>query len=263
VLVPERVREILGPATRFISIEVLPSVDSTNRVVAERAAAGAPDGLVVAAELQTAGRGRLDRSWEADPGAALLVSILLRPADLPLTRWFLLSAAAGVAARQACDEVGGFTPDLKWPNDLLVGPRKLAGILAEASGDAAVVGMGLNVHAAPPGAAWADEASGHRLDRSELLAAWLGRLDHHLGRWDDLLRVYRQACSTIGREVIVEQGNGRLVGRAEGIDDEGRLIVGVARGATAEQVAVSSGDVIHVRTATGASSPDPLDGGEG
>jgi len=250
VLVPERVRARLGPSTRFTTVEVLPSVDSTNRLVAARAAAGEPEGLVVAAELQTAGRGRLDRSWEAEAGAALLVSVLLRPADLPVSRWFLLGAAAGVAARQACHQVGGFTPDLKWPNDLLVGERKLAGILAEATGQAAVVGMGLNVHAAPPGAAWADEAAGQRIDRNELLAAWLDRLDHHLGRWDDLLAAYRQACSTIGREVTVEQGDGRgrLVGRAEGVDQDGRLVV---RDATGARTAVSSGDVIHLRTAAG------------
>jgi BirA family biotin operon repressor/biotin-[acetyl-CoA-carboxylase] ligase len=239
---------LLGPSTRFTTVESLPSVDSTNRLVATRAAAGEPEGLVVAAEQQTAGRGRLDRTWEAEAGAALLVSVLLRPADLPVSRWFLLSAAAGVAARQACQEVGGFAPDLKWPNDLLVGERKLAGILAEATGQAAVVGMGLNVHAAPPGAAWADEAAGRRIDRSELLAAWLGRLDHHLGRWDELLAAYRQACSTIGREVTVEQGDGRLVGRAEDIDHDGRLVVRDASGARS---AVSSGDVVHLRTAAG------------
>jgi BirA family biotin operon repressor/biotin-[acetyl-CoA-carboxylase] ligase len=247
VLLPERVQALLGPSTRFTTIESLPSVDSTNRLVAARAAAGAPEGLVVAAELQTAGRGRLDRSWEADAGAALLVSVLLRPPDLPLSRWFLLSAAAGVAGREACQEVGGFTPDLKWPNDLLVGERKLAGILAEAIGNAAVVGMGLNVHGAPPGAAWADDLAGRRIDRSELLAAWLAGLDRYLGRWDQLLQTYRQACTTIGREVVVEQGDGQLAGRAEGVDDDGRLLVRSASGA---RIAVSSGDVVHVRNLT-------------
>jgi BirA family biotin operon repressor/biotin-[acetyl-CoA-carboxylase] ligase len=156
----------------------------------------------------------------------------------------LLSAAAGVAARQACVQVGGFTPDLKWPNDLLVGERKLAGILAETTGDAAVIGMGLNVHGAPPGAAWADEAAGRRVDRAELLAAWLAGLDGHLGRWDEVLTAYRQACATIGREVRVEQATGALVGRAEGVDDNGRLIV---RSSAGRRVVVAAGDVVHVR----------------
>ncbi len=246
MLVAERVRSLLGSGTRFTTIESLPSIDSTNRLVAERAAAGALEGLVVTAELQTAGRGRLDRSWEAEPGAALLVSVLLRPADLPVSRWFLLGAAAGLAAQDACGQVGEFTPDLKWPNDLLVGERKLAGILGEATGQAAVVGMGLNVHGAPPGAAWADEAAGHRIDRAALLAAWLRGFDRRLGHWDDVLAAYREACSTLGREVVVEQGDGLLQGRAEAIDDDGRLVLRLAGGT---RVVVAAGDVIHVRPA--------------
>src|SRR5262249_29739093 len=153
----------------------------------------------------------------------------------------------GVAARAACQLVGGFTPALKWPNDLMIGDRKLAGILAEATGQAVVVGMGLNVHAAPPGAAWADEAAGRRIDRSELLAAWLTGVDHYVGDWDAVLEAYRRGCSTIGRPVAVELATGRLVGTAEAIDDDGRLVVRAAAGA---RVAVSSGDVIHLR-------PDP------
>jgi BirA family biotin operon repressor/biotin-[acetyl-CoA-carboxylase] ligase len=247
VLIPERVRELLGPSGRFTEIDVLSVTDSTNRVVAGRAAAGASEGLVVAAERQTEGRGRLNRSWEAEAGAALLVSVLLRPGGLRPSRFFLLAAAAGVAAREACQQVGGFTPALKWPNDLMIGDRKLAGILAEATGQAVVVGMGLNVHAAPPGAAWADEAAGRRIDRSELLAAWLIGLDRHLDDWAAVLEAYRRGCSTIGRAVAVEAAAGRLVGTAEAIDDDGRLVVRDAAGA---RVAVSSGDVIHLR-------PDP------
>jgi BirA family biotin operon repressor/biotin-[acetyl-CoA-carboxylase] ligase len=247
VLIPERVRDLLGPSTRFTEIQALTVTDSTNRVAAARAASGSPEGLVVVAERQTAGRGRLDRSWESEAGAALLVSILLRPAGLRPSRYYLLTAAAGVAAREACQRVGGFVPDLKWPNDLLVGERKLAGILAEATGQAVVVGMGLNVHSAPRGGAWADEAAGRRIDRSELLAAWLSGLDHHLRDWDGLLSAYRRACATIGQAVAVELAGGRMVGTAEAIDDDGRLVVRDAGGA---RVAVASGDVIHVR-------PDP------
>jgi BirA family biotin operon repressor/biotin-[acetyl-CoA-carboxylase] ligase len=246
VLIPERVRDHLAPTTRFAPIECLDVTDSTNRVVAERAAGGAPAGLVVTAERQTAGRGRLDRTWEAEPGAALLVSVLLRPVDLAPPRWHLLTAAAGLAARQACVEVGGFTPDVKWPNDLMIGSRKLAGILAEASSGAVVVGMGLNVHAAPPEAAWADEAAGRRLGRAALLGSWLAALDARLGRWDALATEYGQVCGTVGRQVAVDLGGRRLVGRAESIDDEGRLVVRPHGG---KPFAVSAGDVIHVRPA--------------
>ena len=256
MLIPERVRDHLAATTGFTHIECLDVIDSTNRVVAERAAGGAPAGLVVTAERQTAGRGRLDRTWEAEPGAALLVSILLRPVDLAPPRWHLLTVAAGLAARQACVDVGGFTPDLKWPNDLMIGAGKLAGILAEATGGlaggaavaggAVVVGMGLNVHAAPPPGAWADDAAGRRLDRAELLGRWLAGLDGYLGRWDLVATTYGEVCATVGRQVAVDLGGGRLVGRAESIDGEGRLVVRPDGG---EPIAVSAGDVIHLRPA--------------
>jgi BirA family biotin operon repressor/biotin-[acetyl-CoA-carboxylase] ligase len=245
----ERVRTHLASTTRFTDIELLDVTDSTNRVVMDRAAADAPEGLVVAAELQTAGRGRLDRTWEAGPGTSLLVSILLRPVDLPLARWHLATAAAGLAARRACQQAAGFTPDLKWPNDLLVGDRKLAGILAEARGSALVIGMGCNVHGAPPGAAWADAAAGRSVDRSDLLGAWLAALDNSLGRWDVVAADYAANCATVGRMVAVERAGDResggvLIGRAEAIDDEGRLVV---RAGAGPAVAIAAGDVTHVR----------------
>ncbi|HEY3811278.1 MAG TPA: biotin--[acetyl-CoA-carboxylase] ligase [Acidimicrobiales bacterium] len=241
-------RRRLATTTRFTAIELLEVTDSTNRVVAERAAAGAAEGLVVVADVQTAGRGRLDRSWEAQPGAALLVSVVLRPADLPASRWHLLTAATGLAAVEACVEVGGFTPDLKWPNDLLAGDCKLAGILAETSGGGVVVGMGLNVHGAPPGAAWADAEAGRRLDRAALLVASLTALDGLLGGgWDRLAAVYRAACATVGRQVRVQMGDTALVGWAAGIDDDGRLVVVPVGGGP--PVTVSAGDVTHLRPA--------------
>jgi BirA family biotin operon repressor/biotin-[acetyl-CoA-carboxylase] ligase len=203
---------------------------------------------VVATELQTAGRGRLDRSWEAQRGTALLVSILLRPTDLPPARWHLLTGAAGLAARRACVELGGFSPDLKWPNDLLIGDRKLAGILAETAGGAVVIGMGCNVHAAPPGAAWVDEAAGRWVDRSDLLGAWLAAIDGYLGHWEALAAAYRAGCSTVGRRVVVDRGDTRVVGLAEGIDALGRLVVRPDGGTP---LAISAGDVTHLRPAEG------------
>ena len=246
MIIDERVRTDLAATTRFGDIRLLDETDSTNRVVAELAASGAAEGIVVAADLQTAGRGRLDRRWEAERGAALLVSLLLRPAGLPLERWHLVTAAVGLAARDACRSVAGVEADLKWPNDLLWRGSKLAGILAESTSGALVVGMGLNVHAAPPGAAWLDDAAGRRVDRAELLPEWLRTLDGMLDRWDLVVDRYRQECSTVGRRVEVEQQGSRLVGAAEAIDEAGRLVV-QPDAAGSGPVAVSAGDVIHVR----------------
>lgn len=248
MLIAERVQRHLPPLTRFNDIELLDETDSTNRVVAARATDGAADGLVVAAEVQTAGRGRLDRSWDADAGTALLVSVLLRPVAVPLTRWYLYTAAAGLAARHACAQLAGFRPDLKWPNDLLVDGRKLAGILAESAGGALVVGLGCNVHAAPPGAISVDASAGRRIDRSDLLGVWLAELDARLVAWDTLAGDYQAACSTVGRRVVVTRGNDSVVGLAERIDDDGRLVVLLAGGPVE---VVSAGDVTHVRPERG------------
>jgi BirA family transcriptional regulator, biotin operon repressor / biotin---[acetyl-CoA-carboxylase] ligase len=157
------------PGTRFAEVRRFAEIDSTNRYLLDVARAGAPEGTVVVADHQSAGRGRLDRRWEAPAGDNLLVSVLLRP-SLPLGELHLCSAAVALAAADACGRVAGLMPDLKWPNDLVVGERKLGGILAEvvpnaptgsvgsgapgASGGPAelgvVVGLGLNVRWPPP-----------------------------------------------------------------------------------------------------------------
>ncbi|MCU4185711.1 biotin--[acetyl-CoA-carboxylase] ligase [Acidiferrimicrobium sp. IK] len=245
----ERTRADLAATTRFGDIRYFEEIDSTNRWLREQADAGAADGLVVVADHQTAGRGRLGRTWEAPPGSGLIVSVLHRPAGLPPTRYHLLTAATGIAARDACLDVGGFAPDLKWPNDLLVGDAKLAGILAESVSGAVVVGMGLNLSDAPPGAATADAAAGHPVGRDELLGAFLLRLDRLLGDWDGVAVAYREACATIGRRVRVELSGGVLTGVATAVDDSGCLVVAPDGGGPA--TVVSAGDVIHLRGAAG------------
>ena len=247
MFIDERVLTNLGESTRFSDVRLLESTDSTNRVVADMAADGATEGVVVSADLQTAGRGRLDRTWEAEPGAGLLVSVLLRPQRLPIRRWHLVTAAAGLAGRDACSEVAAVRPELKWPNDLMVGSRKLAGILAESSAGALVVGMGMNVHSGPPGSVWLDELAGRRVARSDLLVAWLKSFDRLLDDWESVAARYRAECSTVGSEVSVEQVGSRLVGTAESIDDEGRLVVVPSGGGA--PIAVSAGDVVHLRPA--------------
>ncbi len=221
-------------------------MDSTNRWLLERAAEGGAEGMVAVADHQAAGRGRRGRRWEAPPGTALLVSVLLRP-PLDPGRWHLVNSAVALAARQAVHAVAGFAPDLKWPNDLLVGERKLAGVLAEAAGAALVVGVGCNVSWAPPGAASVEEEAGRTIDRQALLESLLVALEGWYGRWDAVPPAYRGACATIGRHVRVECPGGLVEGRAEGVDDDGRLLV---RPPGAGTLALAAGDVVHLRLAS-------------
>jgi len=243
MLSAERVRAGLL-ATRFVDIRIVAEVDSTNRVVRDLADAGGAEGLVVVAEHQTAGKGRLGRTWEAPARSAILASVLLRPA-LAGTERYLVTAAMALSAREACATVAGFRPQLKWPNDLVAGDAKVAGILAQASSGAVVAGIGINVSASPPDADHLDALTGAAVDRTDLLLALLGDLHVRLMCLEAVLDDYRAACATIGRDVRVAIPGGALVGRAVGVDDLGRLVVTPAQGAA---VAVAAGDVTHVRT---------------
>lgn len=242
MLSAERVRSGLL-ATRFDDVRVLTEIDSTNRTARRLADGGEPEGLVVIAEHQTAGRGRLGRSWDAPPGTSVLMSILLRP-NLAMTDLHLVTAAVALAGRAACSEVAGFVPDLKWPNDLLVGDAKVGGILAEASLGAVVVGVGINVSAAPPGAISVDDAAGRPVEREALAVALLADLDGRMRHWDRVIGDYRSACATIGRQVLVITPDGEMRGRAEAVDDSARLVVVSDVG---RRVVLAAGDVMHLR----------------
>ncbi|MGI8791909.1 MAG: biotin--[acetyl-CoA-carboxylase] ligase [Acidimicrobiales bacterium] len=235
-------------------------IDSTNTWLLGRARAGAPEGLVAVADHQSAGRGRLGRVWEAPPAANLLVSVLLRPKGLPPERRHLVVACVALAARQACLGLAGVEVDLKWPNDLLVGGAKLAGILAESDGDAVVVGMGLNVGWAPPGACSlaalsenpdsgspvsGSPVSGSPVSPSTVLDAVLEGLAtrYESGDWDAVAADYRRACVTVGTEVRVELADETFTGTAADINDDGHLLVDTA--ACIRTVTV--GDVVHLR----------------
>jgi BirA family transcriptional regulator, biotin operon repressor / biotin---[acetyl-CoA-carboxylase] ligase len=238
------------PDLRFGEVRWVAETDSTNTRLLEEARGGAPEGRVLVADHQTAGRGRLGRRWEASPGSALLVSVLLRP-DVSLPRAHLVTMAAGLAAAEACEAVAGVRPGLKWPNDLVVDDAKLAGLLAESvvEGDALralVVGMGLNVTAVPAdgATALADHSAGP-VGRRELLDAWLARLDDRLDALDGVLADYRPRCATLGRDVRVERPGGVVTGRAVDVTDAGHLVVDSGD----ERVDLAVGDVVHVRPA--------------
>ena len=191
------------PANRFTDVRRFATIDSTNRYLLECAAAGEPEGVVAVADEQTAGRGRLDRSWIAPPGAALLVSVLLRP-SLPVERLHLVTLAAALAAIDAV-ALAGTDARIKWPNDVVVGDRKLAGILAESDGAGAiVVGMGLNLRHDwfPPDLA--ATATACETDRDELLEQWLRAFDAQLNALDGVLDASRACSATLGRRVRVE-----------------------------------------------------------
>jgi BirA family biotin operon repressor/biotin-[acetyl-CoA-carboxylase] ligase len=208
-------------------------VDSTNRVALSLAAPG----LVVVADHQTAGRGRFDRRWEAPAGTSLLVSVVIGD-PLP-------TVAVALAAARACEDIAAVAPDLKWPNDLIVGERKLGGVLGEragADGDQ-VVGLGLNVNwgrvagGPPAGGVSLDEIVGRPVDRLALLAAFLRRL---ASPPDDLLDAYRRRCATLGRRVRVEIGGEVVESVAIGVSAEGHLLL---EGGWV----IAAGDVTHVR----------------
>lgn len=237
-------------------VHLLAETGSTNADAAALARRGAPEGVVVVAESQTAGRGRLDRAWAAPPRAGLTFSVVLRPRDVPAQRWGWVPLLAGVAVAEAVAARARVEATLKWPNDVLAGNgRKLAGLLAERADDAVVVGIGLNVTTRAAELADLPDATSlalegaRRTDRDPLLREMLRRLATHYAAWRDSggapLPDYVAACGTIGRDVRVELPEGAAVtGVATGIDDDGRLLVRDARGAVR---AYSAGDVRHLR----------------
>ncbi len=233
-------------------VEVLEETASTNAVVSDRARAGEPAGLVVAAERQTAGRGRLDRTWEAPARAGLTFSVLLRP-DLAPGHWPWIPLVVGLATARGVTSASGLgNVGLKWPNDLLVGGAKAGGILVERvesdQGAAAVVGIGVNVTTTrqelPVPNATSLALAGAEVDRATLLAAILRELTIVLDDLPAAFRHYPGLCETVGQDVQVSLPTGDLLrGRASGIDDGGRLVVQGDQG----RVAVGAGDVVHVR----------------
>ncbi len=209
-------------------------VDSTQAVAFALSEKGAGDRTVVVADFQTAGRGRRGRAWEAEPGSSLLASIIVR-SDLPVPRWPTLSLATGVAVAEALVEVAALDVGLKWPNDVVVRGRKLAGILLESRIGAtpvAVVGVGINLgqRRFPP--ALADRATsvvlenGRLVERDAMLAALLGAFDGWRSRLEregfaPVRARWLALNDTLGRVVSTEDGPGV----AEDLDLDGALVI--------------------------------------
>ncbi|MFL6138172.1 MAG: biotin--[acetyl-CoA-carboxylase] ligase [Frankiaceae bacterium] len=244
-----------GPARMWRRVVVVGSTGSTNADVVAAARAGEAEGLVVVAEHQAAGRGRLDRTWTSPPRAGLTFSMLLRP-DVPMAARPLLPLLVATAAAAAASERADVDVHLKWPNDLVVDHRKVAGLLAEAVGDAVVVGVGMNVSTRRAELPRADSTSlvlerGEPVDRQALLLAVLRTVSEHYAAWVEqggaapgVLARYRARSATLGRRVRVELPSGEaLTGTAADIDDGGRLVVDAPGG----RRVVSAGDVVHLR----------------
>ncbi|MEU8317031.1 biotin--[acetyl-CoA-carboxylase] ligase [Nonomuraea sp. NPDC048881] len=252
-------RALVRPGALWTGVTVVETTGSTNADLALAAQAGAEQGRVLVAESQVAGRGRLDRAWSAPPRSGLTFSVLLRPTTpVPTQGW--LPLLYGVAAASAVRRLAEVDVRLKWPNDLLVGERKLAGVLAERVDDAVVIGMGLNVslraEEAPVETATSlaiEEAA--CVDRDPLLRAVLREVESHYREWQaaggdaeaaGLRAAYLAVSATVGRDVRVElPGEQVLTGRATGIDGSGHLQVESG----GERYTLGAGDVVHVRAA--------------
>jgi BirA family biotin operon repressor/biotin-[acetyl-CoA-carboxylase] ligase len=213
------------------------------------------EGLVVIADYQSSGRGRLDRQWTSPPRASLLCSILLRP-QLEADGLQLVVAAVALAARAALVRLSGVRPQLKWPNDLVVGENKLAGLLAEVVGTgsdlAVVVGLGVNLTFPGPEGVMSTSVlleSGLTIAPRALLDLVLEELETRRSQLDSddgrgaLRAEYERALATIGQTVRVEQLGGTVVGRAQGVDTAGQLLVEVE--GVVQTIGV--GDVVHLR----------------
>ncbi|WBB77479.1 biotin--[acetyl-CoA-carboxylase] ligase [Micromonospora sp. WMMD882] len=271
-------RALVAPNGPWRRLELTPETASTNADVAEAAQAGEPEGLVVVAERQSAGRGRRGRNWQSPPRAGIATSVLLRPGEaVPERDWSPASPTgygwlpllAGVALVEAVSRLAELDARLKWPNDLLVDDAKCAGVLVEvvpgggpSRPSAVVLGVGLNVTLRadelpenPTGlpATSLQLAGATATDRDPLLRALLRAVATWYDRWrvaggdavgSGLRDAYLAACGTIGRPVrVLLPAGDELTGTATGVDADGQLLVATAQG----ERRLAAGDVLHLR----------------
>ena len=252
----ELATRIVGKQLQFFS-----SVGSTNDLLKEQARLGAAEGLVFVTDEQVAGRGRRGRSWTAPTGTSLLVSTLLHPGWLPAGDAFLITILAAVAAAEAIESVTELNVDLKWPNDLQIGGRKLGGILVETEMSEAqlrwvVIGCGINVNWSPRAipelaeiATSLSDELGRSIERREVLRALLTRLDQRYdqlrqGARSALFDAWRSRLRTLGQSVRAETPSGPIFGVAHDVTLDGGLILHDDQG---RQHIVTAGEV-SIRT---------------
>lgn len=243
-----------APCSIAREIIVFEETASTNDIAMRMGREGHPGNVAVFAERQTAGRGRFSRRWESAAHLGLWFSILIRP-ELPLEHWPRLTTATGVAIAKAIGSIGGLSPSLKWPNDVLVGGRKAAGILIETSTDEtgklfAVIGIGVNANQTDFPEEIAMRATslakeiGRPMDRPQLAADILRSLDHHLpmtgAEFEKIVSVASRMSALLGQWIQLQQGDCLLEGDAESLNAEGNLILRLADGS---RITVTAGEV--------------------
>jgi BirA family biotin operon repressor/biotin-[acetyl-CoA-carboxylase] ligase len=247
---PKRLARTLAPPRRCVigrDIRVFEQTTSTNDVIEKLARDGVKEGVVVFAESQTSGRGRLGRKWISPAHKGLWFSILLRP-DLRPQETTQLTVASATALRRAIQSETSLKPEIKWPNDTLVGGKKVAGILTELSAELdrvkhVILGIGVNVNLGagefPPElrrlATSLKIESGRTISRPELAAAILRELDFDYarictGNFTAVADEWEAHCATIGHEVTIQIGGRKIHGRAESLDDDGALLVRTEHG---------------------------------
>ena len=257
-----RVRhDLVGPGRPLTRLDVVETTGSTNADLLARHSAGEDiDGAVLIAEHQSAGRGRNGRAWSTPPRSQIALSVGIAARDVPTTAWGWVPLLTGVAVVDAVRATTGVDANLKWPNDILVGEGKLAGILAEvaAPDPVIVVGLGLNVtltaeEAPDPRATSLLMLGSTMLDRSALLGAVLAELTARIDRWRSaggpdttLVADYRRRSVTLGTRVrALLPGDREIIGVAADLDVSGQLSIDTG----AQTVTVSAGDITHLRPA--------------
>lgn len=242
----------VDPAAPRLGVPVIrvDELESTNDLARVCAAVGVPEGAVVIARRQTRGRGRYGRVW-VSPTGGLWCSVLLRPA--PRSGWGRLSLAMAVATAEAIDQTADVRSAIRWPNDVLVGGKKVAGVLLEAAADAVVVGIGINANIGAEAlphdlrltAVSLHDAAGRAIALEPLLDALLARGGYWYGAWaqggPEVIAAWTARDATRGRRVVVESRGATVEGIGEGVDDDGALCVRLAGG---EVRRVLAGDLI-------------------